>query len=119
MKLFLFLIIFSASFDALVIKASGLAAGKGVVVASSKDEACKAVDDMLGKRIFGSAGDTIVIEEKLIGEEVSILAFVDEKNIKVMIPTQDHKRLRDGDAGKNKTDNLLSRQCISTSFFII
>ena len=64
--------ILSANFDALVVKASGLAAGKGVVVAADREEASNAVDDILTQKKFGEAGDTIVIEEKLEGEEVSV-----------------------------------------------
>lgn len=63
---------FSAPYDALVVKASGLAAGKGVVVANNRDEACAAVDEILGDKKYGSAGSTIVVEEKLSGEEVSV-----------------------------------------------
>lgn len=65
----------SATYDALVVKASGLAAGKGVVVANNKDEACAAVDEILGDKKYGSAGSTIVVEEKLSGEEVSVSDF--------------------------------------------
>jgi phosphoribosylamine--glycine ligase/phosphoribosylglycinamide formyltransferase/phosphoribosylformylglycinamidine cyclo-ligase len=67
----------SASFPALVVKASGLAAGKGVVVASSQSEACKAVDSILTDHKFGTAGNTVVIEELLEGEEVSVCAPLD------------------------------------------
>lgn len=63
---------FSANYKALVVKASGLAAGKGVTVASNVEEACAAVDEILGNKKFGSAGDTVVIEELLSGEEVSV-----------------------------------------------
>lgn len=66
---------FSAPYEALVVKASGLAAGKGVVVASNKEEACAAVDEILGNNKFGCAGDTIVIEEKLSGEEISVRKY--------------------------------------------
>lgn len=90
-----------ASFPALVVKASGLAAGKGVVVASSQSEACKVLDSILTDHKFGTAGSTVVVEELLEGEEVSVLAFVDGSNISVMLPSQDHKRHMDGDTGAN------------------
>lgn len=64
---------YRADYDALVVKASGLAAGKGVVVANSHDEACAAVDEILGMKKYGSAGDSIVVEEKLSGEEISVM----------------------------------------------
>ncbi|CAD6235185.1 GSCOCG00007850001-RA-CDS [Cotesia congregata] len=91
----------NAPFRALVIKATGLAAGKGVVVAASEDEACLAIDEMLVDKKFGAAGETIVVEELLEGEEVSMLAFTDGKTFKMMPPTQDHKRIFDGDLGPN------------------
>lgn len=90
-----------APFRALVIKASGLAAGKGVVVAKNVEEACQAIDEMLTNKKFGSAGENIVIEELLEGEEVSVLAFTDGKTIVPMVPSQDHKRIFDGDNGPN------------------
>lgn len=68
-------LIFSAPYDALVVKASGLAAGKGVVVANDQEEACAAVDEILGDKKYGSAGNTIVVEEKLTGEEISVSRF--------------------------------------------
>jgi phosphoribosylamine--glycine ligase/phosphoribosylglycinamide formyltransferase/phosphoribosylformylglycinamidine cyclo-ligase len=71
------LLIFSASYLALVVKASGLAAGKGVVVASSRSEACSAVQSMLTEHKFGSSGSTVVVEELLEGEEVSVSAWFD------------------------------------------
>ncbi|XP_074036084.1 trifunctional purine biosynthetic protein adenosine-3 Gart [Leptinotarsa decemlineata] len=95
------LFINTAPFDALVVKASGLAAGKGVVVAANKDEACRAVDDILTEKKFGAAGETVVIEELSSGEEVSVLAFSDGFTVKAMLPAQDHKRIFDNDLGPN------------------
>lgn len=91
----------NADFDALVVKASGLAAGKGVIVAENIEEACQAVDEILGDKKFGSAGDVVIVEEKLTGEEVSCLAFVDETTVRIMLPAQDHKRLQNNDNGPN------------------
>uniref|UniRef100_A0A182QP91 Trifunctional purine biosynthetic protein adenosine-3 n=1 Tax=Anopheles farauti TaxID=69004 RepID=A0A182QP91_9DIPT len=91
----------SAPYAALVVKASGLAAGKGVIVAETVEEACAAVDDILGEKRFGAAGEVVVVEEKLSGEEVSVLAFVDSRTVRVMLPAQDHKRLQDQDRGPN------------------
>ncbi|TDG46146.1 hypothetical protein AWZ03_007488 [Drosophila navojoa] len=91
----------SAPYAALVVKAAGLAAGKGVVVAANVEEACQAVDEILGQLIYGQAGATLVVEELLEGEEVSVLAFTDGKTIQAMLPAQDHKRLGNGDTGPN------------------
>ncbi|KAM8872237.1 trifunctional purine biosynthetic protein adenosine-3 isoform 2-T2 [Synchiropus picturatus] len=91
----------TADFPALVVKASGLAAGKGVIVAQNQDEACQAVLDIMKDRAFGSAGDTVVVEELLEGEEVSCLCFSDGSSVAPMPPAQDHKRLQDGDMGPN------------------
>ena len=85
----------------IVVKADGLAAGKGVVVAMTIDEANAAVDDMLSGNRFGEAGSTVVIEEFMEGEEASLLAFVDGKTVVPMIASQDHKRIFDGDKGPN------------------
>ncbi|KAM9201367.1 trifunctional purine biosynthetic protein adenosine-3 [Dugong dugon] len=93
--------IMSASFPALVVKASGLAAGKGVIVAKSKEEACRAVQDIMQDKAFGAAGETIVVEELLEGEEVSCLCFTDGRTVALMPPAQDHKRLLEGDVGPN------------------
>ncbi|XP_034033033.1 trifunctional purine biosynthetic protein adenosine-3 [Thalassophryne amazonica] len=91
----------TANFPALVVKANGLAAGKGVIVASDQDEACRAVMDIVKDRAFGAAGETVVIEELLEGEEVSCLCFSDGSSVAPMPPAQDHKRLQDGDKGPN------------------
>jgi phosphoribosylamine---glycine ligase len=85
----------------IVIKADGLAAGKGVVVAMSLDEAHAAVDMMLGDNKFGDAGARVVIEEFLTGEEASFMVMVDGKNILALATSQDHKRLLDADQGPN------------------
>ncbi len=84
-----------------VIKADGLAAGKGVTVATSLVEAKKAVEAAMNDKVFGEAGATVVIEECLVGEEASVLAFVDGSNILVMPSAQDHKRIFDEDKGPN------------------
>ena len=85
----------------IVVKADGLAAGKGVVVAMTIEEANAAVEDMLSGNRFGEAGSTVVIEEFMDGEEASLLAFVDGKTVVPMIASQDHKRIFDGDKGPN------------------
>uniref|UniRef100_A0A0A9WHI9 Trifunctional purine biosynthetic protein adenosine-3 n=1 Tax=Lygus hesperus TaxID=30085 RepID=A0A0A9WHI9_LYGHE len=91
----------NADFKALVVKATGIAAGKGVIVANDVTEACAAVDMMLVQKKFGDAGKTIVVEELLEGEEVSVLAFSDGKNTRVMLPAQDHKQVFENDKGAN------------------
>lgn len=85
----------------IVIKADGLAAGKGVVVAMSNDEAHAAIDMMLGDNKLGAAGARVVIEEFLTGEEASFMVMVDGKNILPLATSQDHKRLLDEDKGPN------------------
>lgn len=85
----------------IVIKADGLAAGKGVVVAMSTAEACAAVDDMLSGNKFGQAGSRVVIEEFLEGEEASFIVMVDGQHVLPMATSQDHKRRDDGDTGPN------------------
>jgi phosphoribosylamine---glycine ligase len=82
-----------------VIKAAGLAKGKGVTIAYRTPDAIEAIDQIMRKKAFGGAGGRIVIEEMLRGPEVSVLAFVDNKNIYVMEPAQDHKPVGDGDVG--------------------
>jgi phosphoribosylamine--glycine ligase len=85
----------------IVIKADGLAAGKGVVVATTLEEAHAAVDMMLADNKLGDAGARVVIEEFLAGEEASFIVMVDGKNVLALASSQDHKRLLDGDAGPN------------------
>ncbi len=84
-----------------VIKADGLAAGKGVTVAMTEEEAYAAVDAAMVDKNFGPAGERILIEDYVSGEEASILAVTDGERVAVMVPSQDHKRLRDGDGGPN------------------
>jgi phosphoribosylamine--glycine ligase len=84
-----------------VIKASGLCKGKGVVVPASIPEAVDAVERMMVKKVFGDAGREVLIEEKLSGPEVSVLALVDGRSIYILETAQDHKRLEDGDKGPN------------------
>jgi phosphoribosylamine--glycine ligase / phosphoribosylformylglycinamidine cyclo-ligase len=84
-----------------VIKASGLAAGKGVIIPTTRDEAHQALKDIMLSREFGSAGDEVVIEEFLTGDELSVLTFSDGRTIKSFPPAQDHKRIGDGDQGLN------------------
>lgn len=85
----------------IVIKADGLAAGKGVTVAATLEEAEKALREMMVDKVFGQAGTQIVIEECLVGQEMSILAFVDGETVRAMVPAQDHKPIFDGDKGPN------------------
>lgn len=85
----------------IVIKADGLAAGKGVIVAQTLDQAEQAVTDMLSGNVFGEAGHKVVIEEFLAGEEVSFIVMVDGKNILPMATSQDHKPVGEGDTGLN------------------
>ena len=85
----------------IVVKADGLAAGKGVVVAQTRDEAHRAIDLMLADNAFGDAGARVVVEECLTGEEVSFIVMVDGEHILPMATSQDHKRLLDGDQGPN------------------
>jgi phosphoribosylamine--glycine ligase len=84
-----------------VIKAVGLAAGKGVFVCENQAEALDAIDRMLSQREFGAAGAKILIEEKLNGQEVSVLALVDGRTITILDPCQDHKQRDEGDTGPN------------------
>lgn len=84
-----------------VVKADGLAAGKGVIICMTREEADKAIEDMLTDHAFGDASATIVIEEYMVGPEVSVLAFADGKSVLPMVSAQDHKRIFDGDKGPN------------------
>lgn len=103
--------VFSRSSDALkyietaplpcVIKADGLAAGKGVIIANTLDEAREAICLIMDEQCFGASGESVVIEEFLTGPEISVLAFTDSKTIVPMISSMDHKRALDGDEGLN------------------
>ena len=85
----------------IVIKASGLAAGKGVILPETIGDAKSALEEILVDKIFGEAGSEVIIEERLMGQEVSLMAFTDGTTIVPMLPAQDHKRLLDGDQGPN------------------
>jgi len=85
----------------LVVKAAGLAAGKGVTVCDEPAQAILALERIMQDRIFGDAGNTVIVEERLTGQEASILAFVDDRTIYVMESSQDHKPVGDGDTGPN------------------
>ncbi|HEY2890541.1 MAG TPA: phosphoribosylamine--glycine ligase, partial [Dongiaceae bacterium] len=85
----------------IVVKADGLAAGKGVVIAETREQAIAAIDSMLVGNVFGSAGAEVVIEEFMGGEEVSIFALTDGKTALALASAQDHKRVGDGDTGPN------------------
>jgi phosphoribosylamine--glycine ligase len=87
--------------EPVVIKAAGLAKGKGVFVCDDPADGILAAEKIMCDRIFGPAGDTIIVEDKLLGEEASILAFVDGRNIYIMESSQDHKAIGDGDTGPN------------------
>ncbi|MGO0123323.1 phosphoribosylamine--glycine ligase [Desulfothermobacter acidiphilus] len=84
-----------------VVKADGLAAGKGVVVAATVAEAERAIEDMMVRRVFGAAGEKVLIEEKLEGEEASVIALTDGRSVLPLLPAQDHKAVYDGDQGPN------------------
>ncbi len=84
-----------------VLKADGLALGKGVIICPDRDSAFKALDDMMLSKVFGGAGNTVVIEEFLTGREMTVLAFTDGKCVRCMPASQDHKKAYDGDKGLN------------------
>lgn len=85
----------------IVLKADGLAAGKGVIIANTNDEALTALSDIMEKRTFGDSGKSVVVEEFLVGKEVSLLAFTDGVSVVPMVPACDYKRVGDGDTGLN------------------
>jgi phosphoribosylamine--glycine ligase len=85
----------------LVVKADGLAAGKGVIICQSREEAEAAIHAILHERVFGAAGERVVIEEFLVGEELSVIALVDGERMAVLPLARDYKRLGDGDTGPN------------------
>ncbi len=87
--------------ESVVIKAAGLAKGKGVIVCDEPSDGILAAERIMVDRVFGSAGDRVIVEDKLLGEEASILAFVDGRNIYLMESSQDHKPIGDGDTGPN------------------
>ena len=91
----------TAKATGIVVKADGLAAGKGVVVAETAAEALQAIDEIMLKKVHGDAGSQVVLEERLIGEEASLLAFTDGFVVVPMVAAQDHKRVGDGDTGPN------------------
>ena len=110
-----------------VIKADGLALGKGVIIAMTRDEAKEAVVSMMQDKKFGKSGDNIVIEEFLTGPEVSVLAFTDGKVVKPMVSSMDHKRIGEGDEGLNTGGmgtiapnpcytEALAKECMETIF---
>ena len=85
----------------IVIKADGLAAGKGVIIAATEQEALAALDDIMGARVFGDAGNKVLIEECVVGKEVSLLVFTDGVTVVPMVPACDYKRIGDNDEGLN------------------
>lgn len=87
--------------EPVVIKAAGLAKGKGVVVCDDPSDGILAAEKIMVDKIFGAAGDRVIVEDKLLGEEASILAFVDGRNIYLMESSQDHKPIGEGDTGPN------------------
>ena len=110
-----------------VIKADGLALGKGVIIAETREDAKEAVRSMMADKVFGKSGDQIVIEEFLTGPEVSVLAFTDGKTVKPMISSMDHKRAGDNDTGLNTGGmgtvapnpyytEIIAKECMETIF---
>lgn len=110
-----------------VIKADGLALGKGVIIAGNEQEARNAVEDIMENKVFGESGNRIVVEEFLTGPEVSVLAFTDGKTVVPMVSSMDHKRAHDGDKGLNTGgmgtispnphySQVLADECMKTIF---
>ena len=97
----------------IVVKADGLALGKGVVVASTVEEAEQAVREMMEDKKFGESGSTVVIEECMVGPEVTVLAFCDGEHLVPMLSSQDHKRAYDGNQGPNTGGMGASAQALS------
>ena len=91
----------SCSWSGLVVKVDGLALGKGVIIPKNRKEAIDTIKTIMVEKKFGSAGDTIIIQEKLAGQEVSLIGFCDGKTIIPLLPAQDHKRIFDNDKGPN------------------
>ncbi|MEM1209934.1 MAG: phosphoribosylamine--glycine ligase [Planctomycetota bacterium] len=87
--------------EPVVVKATGLAAGKGAIVCDTVDEALDALDLCFNRQAFGDAGKTVLVEEKMLGQELSVLALVDGQNLFVLDPCQDHKQAHEGDTGPN------------------
>ena len=87
--------------DGCVVKADGLAAGKGVAVCDGPEQALAALDEIMGARRFGTAGDRVVVEERLVGEEASFYAVSDGEHVLTLAPAQDFKRAQDGERGEN------------------
>ncbi len=85
----------------IVVKADGLALGKGVIICDTKTQALDAVNDMMVKKVFGDAGDRILVEERISGQEASLIVITDGTNIAALTPAQDYKRANDGDKGLN------------------
>lgn len=112
-----------------VIKADGLALGKGVIIPENLEEAEKGVHEIMEDKIFGESGNHVVVEEFLTGPEVSVLAFTDGKCVKPMVSSMDHKRALDGDKGLN-TGGMgtvspnpyytadIAKECMEKSFFL-
>ena len=84
-----------------VVKAAGLAKGKGVIVCDDTEDSVQAVNEIMRDKTYGEAGDTVIVEERLVGQELSVLALVDGKNIYILDPSQDHKQVGEGDTGPN------------------